>query len=39
MSGYGDSTDLEGDRRLVLDYIEDSSCAYLQQASLGWLAV
>lgn len=31
-AGYGDSTDLAGDRRLVLDYIEDSCCAYLQQA-------
>ncbi|PRW59161.1 septin GTPase [Chlorella sorokiniana] len=31
--GYGDSTDLAGDRRLVLDYIDVSSSTYLLQAS------
>ena len=31
-AGYGDSTNLPADRRLVLDNIEAASCAYLQQA-------
>ena len=30
-AGYGDSTNLAGDRRAVLDYVEDCCCAYLHQ--------
>ncbi|KAI3438983.1 hypothetical protein D9Q98_001397 [Chlorella vulgaris] len=29
--GYGDSTDLAADRRVILDYIQDSSSTYLEQ--------
>lgn len=31
LAGYGDSDDLPGDRRLILDHIQDCSCAYLHQ--------
>lgn len=30
-AGYGDSTDLAGDRAAVLNYIQDCAAAYLAQ--------